>query len=219
MIIVLLSASPADRVAQMYRLFSYVIVRDYGFAPNPFGGYCTLATCKPRIRRAAGIGDWVVGTGSKRKNRDGHLVFIMRVSEVLSFNQYWQDIRFLQKRPNLRGSKKQAFGDNIYFKDSSGIWHQKDSHHSYGDGSSNRHNIDHDTQTDRVLIGPDYAYWGSHGPLLPRRFRDYNGEDLYAGHGHKCHFSIHLITDFVAWYRSLSAEGYCGDPGDWDKTA
>jgi hypothetical protein len=42
------------------------VARDYGFAPNPFFGVCTLATCKPKIRKAAAIGDWVVGTGSSR---------------------------------------------------------------------------------------------------------------------------------------------------------
>ena len=41
-------------------LYSYVITRDYGFAPNPFGGICTLATCKPGIRNHATVGDWVV---------------------------------------------------------------------------------------------------------------------------------------------------------------
>src|SRR5262245_31415483 len=44
------------------RLYSYVVARDYGFAPNPFYGFCTLATCKPDIRRTADIGDWIVGT-------------------------------------------------------------------------------------------------------------------------------------------------------------
>lgn len=39
-------------------LFSYCIPYDDGAAPNPFWGLCTLAICKPRIRRAAkeGIG-------------------------------------------------------------------------------------------------------------------------------------------------------------------
>ena len=37
-------------------LYSYVITRDYGFAPNPFGGICTLATCKPGIRNHAKVG-------------------------------------------------------------------------------------------------------------------------------------------------------------------
>src|SRR5712692_10528871 len=51
------------------KLYSYVVARDYGFAPNPFFGFCTLATCKPEIRKAAAIDDWVIGTGSKRQNR------------------------------------------------------------------------------------------------------------------------------------------------------
>lgn len=27
------------------RCFSYIVARDYGFAPNPFHGFCTLANC------------------------------------------------------------------------------------------------------------------------------------------------------------------------------
>ena len=34
-------------------LFSYVIEHDLGFAPNPFHGVCTLACCKPQIRKIA----------------------------------------------------------------------------------------------------------------------------------------------------------------------
>ena len=34
-------------------IFSYVITHDSGFAPNPFGGFLTLATCKPKIRKSA----------------------------------------------------------------------------------------------------------------------------------------------------------------------
>jgi hypothetical protein len=56
------------------RLFSYVVARDYGFAPNPFHRHCTLATCKPGIRARAAVGDWVIGTGAKTKYRlEGHL--------------------------------------------------------------------------------------------------------------------------------------------------
>ena len=70
------------------RLFSYVVARDYGFAPNPFFGVCTLATCKPNVRRIARPGDWVVGTGSAAHNREGYLVFAMKVAEALTFDQY-----------------------------------------------------------------------------------------------------------------------------------
>ena len=70
------------------------MVRDYGFAPNPFHGYCTLATCKPQIRRTAQLGDYVVGIGSVAQGRGGHLVYCMQVEETLTFEDYWADNRF-----------------------------------------------------------------------------------------------------------------------------
>lgn len=198
------------------KVFSYVVARDYGFAPNPFFGTCTLATCKPVIRRTAAVGDWVIGTGSKRQNRDGQLVYAMLVSEAMTFNEYWGDDRFKDKKPNLRGSQKQAFGDNIYFMDATGRWHQQNSHHSYSDGSPNQYNVHTDTQTDRVLISKDYAYWGGHGPRIPSEFRNYNGIDICAkGRHHKSVFPQELVEDFVVWLNSLNVNGYLGRPGDW----
>ena len=46
------------------KFYSYVIPRDYGFAPNPYFGYCTLADCKPGIRKMAQTGDWVAAFGA-----------------------------------------------------------------------------------------------------------------------------------------------------------
>ena len=200
------------------KLFSYVVARDYGFAPNPFFGICTLATCKPRIRKTASIGDWVVGTGSSRKNRRGYLVYAMCITETLTFNEYWEDERFQKKKPNLRGSMKQAFGDNIYFLDSPGRWRQQDSHHSYPDGKLNPHNVKNDTQTDRVLLSAEYAYWGGSGPEMPQQFRNHNGLNICAVRNHKCQFPEDLVSDFLVWFRSMDANGYLGAPLDWPKT-
>ena len=197
------------------KLYSYVVARDYGFAPNPFFGICTLATCKPRIRRAAALGDWIIGTGSKVRGRQGRLVFAMRVSEAMKFNDYWLDERFLKKRPNLRGSMKQAFGDNIYFRDERGRWQQQNSHHSYADGSPNMHNIRNDTQADRVLVGVEYVYWGGNGPSIDQAFRDYRGHDVCSGRNHKSNFPDDLARDFTTWLHSLDQQGYLGDPLDW----
>ena len=99
------------------KLFAYVVARDYGFAPNPFFGYCTLATCKPKIRGQAQVGDWVIGSGSKRFGLDTHLVFAMNVAEVLSYDQYWDDPRFRVKRPNLHGSVNIADADGYRYHD------------------------------------------------------------------------------------------------------
>lgn len=203
------------------RLYSYVVARDYGFAPNPFYGVCTLATCKPKIRSSAAVGDWIVGTGSKTRNRQVRVVYAMRVTEAITFDQYWIDLRFRLKRPNLRGSKKQAFGDNIYFRDRTGrSWCQIDSHHSFADGSANPDNMSADTQTNRVLIGDEYVYWGGDGPTLPKRFLSYgqNHENILAGRGHHNHFTPQLVEDVVAWIKSLNQSGYCGEPLDWAST-
>ena len=76
------------------RLYSYVVARDFGFAPNPFGGTCTLATCKPDIRQRAVVGDWVVGLTSAADRGVLGLVYVMRVDEVLTYDTYWRDARF-----------------------------------------------------------------------------------------------------------------------------
>lgn len=198
-------------------LFSYVIARDYGFAPNPFFGCCTLATCKPNIRRVAEIGDWIVGTGSAARNRRGFLILAMCVTETMKFNEYWEDPRFQQKKPRLSGSIKQAFGDNIYHKSVRGRWHQEDSHHSYAGGMPNPHNIENDTQTDRILLSKDYAYWGGSGPKIPDRFRNWDEVDICAGRNHKSLFPAELVEEFIAWFRSLDACEFQGTPLEWSR--
>jgi len=106
----------------MTRIYSYVVRYDNGFAPNPFYGSCTLATCKPNIRKSAAIGDWVVGSGSNAKGvrRGGHIVYAMRVTESMTFDEYDRDPRFASKKPCRTGSQKQSCGDNIYFRNAVG---------------------------------------------------------------------------------------------------
>jgi hypothetical protein len=200
-------------------LYSYVVARDYGFAPNPFMNVCTLATCKPKIRANAKIGDWVVGTGTASRKRSGRVVFAMRVSEAMTFNDYWNDPRFQEKKPNICGSKKQAFGDNIYFKPPAKPWQQMNSHHSFADGSCNIANVRNDTQANRVLIGKEFIYWGGSGPKIPAQFRNYNGIDICAKRGHKRNFPDELVAAFVGWIKDTDEHGYVAPPLDWDKTA
>ncbi len=73
------------------RLFSYRIRYDAGSAPNPFWNSCTLAICKPCIRKAAEVGDWVVGTGStlaRMGDISGKVVYTMRVSQKMTMQEY-----------------------------------------------------------------------------------------------------------------------------------
>jgi len=203
------------------RLYSYVVARDYGFAPNPFFGICTLATCKPRIRSVAQVGDWVVGTGSRKRRREKYLVYVMRITGAMTFDEYWNDPRFQVKKPNLRGSKKQAFGDNIYWREPKDKrWCQADSHHSLTDGTPNPSNIRADTAANRVLFSEDFIYWGGSGPQVPAGFLNYgpDHETLLVGRNHKSVFPQAFVEKFVAWIRSRGETGYLGEPLDWCRT-
>jgi hypothetical protein len=142
----------------------------------------------------------------------------MCVTETMTFEEYWRDQRFIDKRPNLHGSKKQAFGDNIYHRHPRARrWCQEDSHHSLPNGQQNPRNIKHDTQVDRVLISDDYIYWGGSGPQIPARFRNH-GADICAGRGYKNSFPQEMIEGIIAWLRSRGDKGYCGVPLDWSRS-
>lgn len=191
------------------------MARDYGFAPNPFHGYCTLATCKPNIRRHAGPGDLVVGCGSVGNDLVGRAIYVMRVSESMGFQQYWDDPRFLLKRPNLFASRMRAFGDNIYHQDG-GDWIQEDSHHSFEGGGLNEANLRTDTGADNVLISQDFAYWGRDAIVIPENLRDFNGDDLYSNvRDRRARFAPDFVQAIDAWFVSLESRGYLGRPEAW----
>jgi hypothetical protein len=196
-------------------IYSYIVARDFGFAPNPFFGVCTLATCKPELRRTCQLGDWVLGIGSANYDLQGHLVYAMEVGEALSFDHYWADRRFRQKRPNLHGSLRSAFGDNIYRHDkSSREWVQLNSHHSLPDGSPNPNNIAHDTQTDRVLISRWFVYFGREAPRIPSNVR----ERLHGqSRGHSIQRDPAITETTLEWVRSIGSKGYVGEPAEFER--
>lgn len=201
-------------------LFSYVVRYDSGFAPNPFFGYCTLATCKPDIRRSAEHGEWIIGTGSADKSvqRGGCLVYAMRVTDILTFEEYWTDARFQRKKPDLRRSKERACGDNIYYRDEDNAWQQLDSFHSNKDGSISHPHVQIDTKVNRVLISDDFIYFGGHGPRMPDRFRTYDDLDICKiGRGQKKIIHTKMVMDFANWIHAFGDRGYVARPYDWTK--
>ena len=156
----------------MSKVYIYVVDRDFGFAPNPFHSYCTLATCKPKIRKKAQVGDWVIGLGGLRLRATGRCIYAMCITEKLTFNEYWSDPRFLDKRPVRNGSQKMMVGDNIYHSNPTGDpignkWCQEDSHHSNADGSINESNVQNDTSSDNVLVSENFVYFGRKAYPVP----------------------------------------------------
>ncbi len=200
--------------SERFRIYSYVIDHDYGFAPNPFHGVCTLACCKPNIRAAVQLGDIVIGTGSKAHGTDGHLCYWMRVDETLTFDNYWRDRRFSRKRPRLNGSLISRYGDNIYHRDTAGNeWLQSDSFHSETNGALNGKNLRRDTSaTDRVLVGREFCYWGRRRPpRIPEHLRRF----VHVTQNCKCSFSEEEKAAFLEWLATHCERGCIGEPTDW----
>lgn len=197
----------------------YVVDRDFGFAPNPFHGYCTLATCKAMIRKNAEVGDWVIGMGGSRLKATGHCIFAMRVTEKLTFNDYWTNSAFFDKRPVRNGSQKMMVGDNIYHLDTvANEWHQADSHHSNADGSINQANRARDTKFDNVLISRHFFYFGKDAPSVPSHLLDAIG---YKNRRAYWVFKDTEAGGLINWLQSSFPNflnQVVGDPFDFDKS-
>lgn len=196
------------------RLYRYVIDHDKGFAPNPFFKVCTLACCKPRIRKGAEIGDVIVGYGPAEYGLSGKIIYWMLVDEIIGFDQYWRKPEFEKKRPRLGGSLMLNFGDNIYHRDpETGEWIQEHSFHGEQGTLIGAGNLKRDTgRTDRVLIGRDFAYWGGNGPRPPEQFKEF----IKSGIG-----EVYAVRSeerkeaFIDWLQSLPDRGLISEPADW----
>jgi hypothetical protein len=188
-------------------IYSYIVKHDTGFSPNPFHGYCTLACCKPAIRRTAGKGDWIVGLTSKKSGN--RIVYLMRVDETpKTYAEYWSDRRFIAKRPRYDAGVFAKCGDNIYRPQGSGhrqLW----STHSDGQSESSD-NKAHDLGGRYVLISETFSYFGSNPRELPPEL---NG--LKVGRGHRSRFSDEVKAAFLDFVRILRL-GVHAPPHKWN---
>jgi hypothetical protein len=193
------------------RLFSYILRVDSGFAPNPFHGLCTLACCKPVIRRTASTGDLIVGLTPASV---GHrLAYAMKIGEVLPFDCYWKDARFRSKRPQWSSPRKADWiGDNCYEPMADGGFRQLPSAHSKGDGSDDAAKKQWDLSGRNVLVGSRFWYFGREAVELPSGL-----EFLVVGRGHRSRFTEAQISKIVAFLEGFP-EGIHASPSRWPES-
>ena len=135
--------------------------------------------------------------GGTDLNAVGRCIYAMRISKALSFNEYWDAPEYRCKRPVRNGSRKTLVGDNIYHHDSPAPpWLQEDSHHSQPNGTPDPHNVDHDTQTDRVLISEHFYYFGHSAPLVPDKILQEMG--YRNARSHRV-FALETATPLISW--------------------
>jgi len=182
----------------MVSLYSYTIPIDDGAAPNPFGGMCTLAICKPVIRRTASEGDWIVGLGSVNApsgNLSGHVVYAMEVSEILTLERYDRCApkEWPHRIPgNPKDIPRNFLGDCIY--DFAGGPAPRQRLGVHGNG-----NIETDLGGCNALISRNFYYFGRNAIKLPDNLRPI----IHQTQGHKKQANQQYLCAFVTWITSL----------------
>jgi hypothetical protein len=188
------------------KLSAYVITTDTGFAPNPFGRYCTLACCKPSIRRTAKVGDIEMATAGHDFDRAGKLVYAMKVGEVLTFNEYWSDERFASRKPTNATAISRC-GDNI--------WHQVGRRWELEPNENHgRDQRRFDTSGENVLVATEFFYFGREAVELPKEFERVRCR----GRGHQNEYDGTLIGRFWARLQKNHKAGRIGYPTEFDES-
>jgi Nucleotide modification associated domain 2 len=191
----------------MGKLFTYIIPVDDGAAPNPFHGVCSLAICKPVIRRTAEVGDWVVGLGSRRApsgNLEKHVVYAMNVDRKISLQDY--DLFALRnlkgKIPNFSGKdSNERLGDCIYdFSKGVSSPRLRRSVHK-------NENIKTDLSGKYVLLSRHFFYFGSLAKRLPLNLETI----VHQGQGHRKITDQITIARFEEWIQTHDL-GVTGQP-------
>lgn len=199
------------------RNFTYKIDHDYGLAPNPFGGFCTLSVCKSDIRKNKNleIGSWIFGTGAKSVGDQyfQKLIFCMQVEEKLTFDNYWKDVRFQYKKPIINGSLVQMYGDNFYHSNEDGVWIQENSAHSLKDGTPNEKHLKRDIGGNFVLVSKNFYYFGKNALIIPEEYTSTictNARNMAFAKPQE------TVDRFIAWLQRNYEKGILhGDPISW----
>lgn len=171
---------------------------DAGSAPNPFWGICTLVICKPKVRRAAQVGDWVVGTGSSRSpkgNIRGRVVYAMQITDKMTMRDYddWAQEERPEKIPDWRSRDwKPKLGDAVYnFSELPPRVREGGPH-----GLEHR---DHDLSGEFALLSEHFYYFGDKPVALP----DHLLGIIKRGPGHRGPQNASFLEPFIEWIESL----------------
>lgn len=197
----------------------YKLTHDTGFAPNPFHGHLTLATCKPKIRLCRGKGDWVAGFVSVKLSsyaarngvslKPGALVYLMQITEdPIRLEDYFEDRRFAAKKPDMRSSNPEVrCGDNIYYRLNGGTGQLENDQHGQGDEY-------HDLSGVNALVSRRFYYFGRNAFMPPEGWIAFLGSSLSTGRTFYCPDS--LVPRLLAHFeREGIGEGLHGSPSLW----
>jgi hypothetical protein len=221
------SAKPAFSKAANYpdAIRVYVQPWDTGMAPNVEGDICTLATCKPAIRKNLDVGhEWVLALGAVKtlmhvrggkkqyESWRDRISYAMIPDERLTYDEYHRDKRFAGKIPHSREEP----GDNLY--------RLQDGHYVVSDFVNDIHRTDehlvynpdytrNDLTAPVVLAAQQFWYFGENAPHLSETgLKPKTVETLMTvRRGHLVVDDPETIRDIVDWLRAQKP-GVHGEP-------
>lgn len=174
------------------RGYSYIIPWDSGKAPNPWWGCCTLALCKPAIRKTAQAGDLIVGLSPRDMGNGNKLVYAMYVSQVINLIDYYLEVEFTNKKPNFSSEDRRSWmGDNIYEQVDGKVIQHPSAHNTLGRSAAElAEKRRMDLSGINVLVASMFWYFGEESRQL-----DTPLDFLRVGRGHRC-FGLKEILQF-----------------------
>jgi hypothetical protein len=130
------------------KIFVYKMVVDNGGAPCVTSNLLSLAICKPKIRKAAGLGALIFGFGGKKYEE--RLIYIARVTDQLAGEDYYR-LRKFARRP-----------DCIY-KNVNGKAELKKSAKFHTNSDHRTRDVGLKFENAFVLLSRDFRYFGKQG--------------------------------------------------------
>lgn len=187
----------------MAKIYSYVSRYDDGAAPNPYWGVCTLAICKPKIRKKAKIGDWVLGTGNRRFG-NSKLVYAMKITDIKTLEEYEMYCKnyLKNKIPQWTSNDfRLKVGDCIYDYSDTGNPKIRKSVHD-------ERNIKKDLSGKNVLLSDYFYYFGDKPVPIPEELK----EIIKIQQGHKIIKKLGLVRTFEDWVNNFKRNNLYGEP-------
>jgi hypothetical protein len=178
----------------MSRIWRYVLKYDNGMAPCSDSGMLTLTCCKPKIRKNARVGEWVLGFVPKGKAR-GHIAWVGQIAEVVPMGDY--ERRFPDRQDAIYRLVESGGHDYL-------MPLRDDYHPDEGSRSTDRSGIN-------ALIFDPFWYWGGLGVQPPDEIADL--AHYFVGQS-ATNSSPDRISALRSWLNTMPSSGVLGKPRD-----
>jgi len=170
-------------------IYSYLLVSDNGSAPCIQENILSLAICKPKIRKTANIGDYIIAFTSKsmKVSQEPKIIYIAKITNKLLLNNYYTKFK----------NRKDCIYDNNL------ILIKNDFHNSC--------NIKKDINGKYVLLSNEFIYFGNNFIDVPNKIK--NIVPKYQGHMSKK--NIKYTKEFLCTFNKLKKKygvGIRGQP-------